>query len=62
MDVPAKKPDTLRERLARARKGRKLRPKEGYEVSADGRDVRTPTAGEFFKNLDKASEPQATDD
>lgn len=53
--MPAKKQDTLKERLARARKGRKLPAKEGYEVSADGKEVRTPTAGEFFENLDKAS-------
>lgn len=53
--MPAKKQDNLLERLLRARKNRKLDPKPGYEVSADGREVRTPTAGEFLGNLDKAS-------
>ena len=47
--------DSLRERLQRARKRRKLPAKEGYEVSADGKEVRTPTAGEFLGNLEKAS-------
>jgi hypothetical protein len=56
--MPAKRQDTLKERLARARKARKLPAKAGHEVSADGKEVRTPTAGEFFGNLGKASKPQ----
>jgi hypothetical protein len=55
--VPAKKQDTLRARLSKARRRRKLTPKPGHEVSADGKEVRTPTAGEFFGNLDKLGQP-----
>jgi len=46
----------LRERLRRARRRRKLPPREGHEVSAAGREMRTPTEREFFGNLEKASE------
>lgn len=49
------KRETLRERLARARRERKLQPREGHEISAAGKEVRTPTEGEFFGNLEKAA-------
>ena len=58
--MPAKRQDgdSFRDRIIKARKDRKLDPKPGYEVSADGKEVRTPTAGEFFRNLHKASKPK----
>ncbi len=49
---------SLRERLERVWSERKLPPKRGHELSADGKEVRTPSAGEFFGNLDKASKPE----
>lgn len=58
----AEKKRTLRERLERARRDRKLPAKDGYEVSADGKEVRTPTAGEFLGNLEKASRPDESKD
>ena len=53
--VTDEKQESLRDRLRRARKGRRLPPKEGHEISADGKQMRTPTQGEFFGNLDKAA-------
>ena len=55
--VPAKKQDTLNDRIRKAQKGKKLKPQPGHEVSADGKEVRTPSAGEFFRNLGKVSKP-----
>lgn len=54
--MPDEKQDSLRDRLRRARKRRRLPPKEGHEVSADGKQMRTPTQDEFFGNLEKAME------
>lgn len=53
--VTDEKQESLRDRFKRARKKRRLPPKEGHEVSVDGKQVRTPTEGEFFGNLEKAS-------
>ena len=55
--MTAKKQPSLLDRITRARKARKLPPKDGYEVTAEGKEVRTPTAGEFLGNLEKASTP-----
>ncbi len=49
--------DGLRARLERARRERKLSPAEGKEISADGKELRTPTEAEFFDALEKASAP-----
>jgi hypothetical protein len=56
--VPAKKQPSLIERFERALRDRKLPPKLGHEVTVDGKEVRTPAAGEFFENLEKASKPE----
>lgn len=53
--MTAKKQPSLLDRITRARKARMLPPKEGYEVTAEGKEVRTPTAGEFLGNLEKIS-------
>ena len=53
--MPDKKHETLRERLRRARRRRNLTPREGHELSAASREMRTPTEGEFFGNLEKAA-------
>ena len=54
--VTDEKQESLRDRLRRARKRRRLPPKEGHEVSAAGKQMRTPTQGEFFGNLEKAAD------
>jgi hypothetical protein len=56
--VTAKKQPSLIERFEKVLRDRKLPPKVGNEVSVDGKEVRTPSAGEFFGNLEKASEPE----
>lgn len=50
--------DSLRERLRRARRKRNLPPREGHEISAAGREMRTPSRDEFFGNLEKAAEDE----
>jgi hypothetical protein len=52
--VTDEKQGPLNERLERARRDRKLEPSEGHEISADGKEVRTPAEDEFFGNLEKA--------
>jgi hypothetical protein len=54
--MTGEKQESLRERLRRARRRRKLAPREGHEISAAGKEMRTPTEGEFFGNLEKASD------
>ena len=52
------KQETLLDRLRRARRKRKLPLREGHEVSAAGREVRTPGRDEFFGNLEKSAEDE----
>ena len=54
--MTAKKQPSLRERLERIWRDRRPE-KDGYELSAEGEEVRTPSAGEFLGNLEKASKP-----
>jgi hypothetical protein len=55
----AKEPKkSLRERWDEAQAKRKLPPAEGHEFSADGKEMRTPTRGEFFGALEKVSKPE----
>lgn len=56
------KQDDLKKRLDEARKERQLPPREGHEISAAGKEVRTPSEGEFFTSLEKALTPEAAAD
>jgi hypothetical protein len=53
-----KRKEDLRTRLERVWKRRSLPTKPGHERTAEGQETRTPTAGEFFENLEKVSKPQ----
>lgn len=49
-----KKPDELKEQI----EAQQEQPaKEGHERTAEGLSVETPSRGEFFGNLEKASKP-----
>ncbi|HEX6699392.1 MAG TPA: hypothetical protein VF101_01540 [Gaiellaceae bacterium] len=53
--MPPKTPDELRAQVERAN----AQPSEpGKERTAEGMETRTPTRGEFFGNLRKASETE----
>ena len=54
----AKRKEDLRTRLERVWKRRGLPPKPGHERTAEGKETRTPTAGEFYENLEKVSKPK----
>lgn len=54
--VTDEKQESLLDRLRRARRKRRLPVKEGHEVSAEGKEMRTPSRGEFFGNLEKMSD------
>lgn len=54
----AKHKEPLRKRLERVWKRPSLPTKPGHERTAEGKETRTPTAGEFFENLEKASKPE----
>ena len=49
---------TVRERLEYVWRKRKPDREAGTELTADGMDVRTPTRGEFFENLEKVAKPK----
>lgn len=50
------KRDSLLTRLRRVWSS-KAKTKPGHERTAEGKEVPTPTAGEFFSNLEKVSKP-----
>jgi hypothetical protein len=54
--VTDEKQESLRDRLRRARRRRRLPSRKGHEISAAGKEMRTPTEGEFFGNLEKATD------
>lgn len=49
---------SLIERLEYVWGKRKPDREVGTELTADGMEVRTPTRGEFFKNLEKVAKPK----
>lgn len=48
---------SLRERLEYVWRKHKPDPKTGTEMTADGIEIRTPTRGEFYDNLEKTAPP-----
>lgn len=54
----SKKKQSLQERIKQAREERKLESREGHEISADGKELRTPTPEEFFGALERVSKPE----
>jgi hypothetical protein len=52
-----KREESLQERVERQRRERGLPAREGHEVGAGGKELRTPTEDEFFSALEKASDP-----
>ena len=50
---------TLRERLEHVWAKRKPDPETGTELSADGKETRTPSEAEFMANLEKVAKPAA---
>lgn len=53
-----KRREDLRTRLERVWKRRGPLPKPGHERTAEGKETRTPTAGEFYGNLEKVSKSE----
>lgn len=53
--MPPKKPSELREQIEK--QNRENPPAEGKDRTAEGKEVRRPTRGEFFSNLEKISKP-----
>ena len=52
---------TLKERLERVWRKQKPNPKTGTELSADGKETRTPSEAEFMANLEKVAKPSVKD-
>ena len=48
---------TLKERLEYVWRKRKPDPETGTELSADGKEVRTPSEAEFIANLQRVAKP-----
>ena len=53
--MPPKTPKQLREEVEKANEQPAT---EGYEYTAEGKRVPTPSKGDFFSNLEKASKPK----
>ena len=49
---------TLRERLENVWRKQKPDPETGTELSAGGKEVRTPSEAEFMGNLEKVAKPK----
>lgn len=57
--MPSKTPKQLLDQLLKRNKDR---PADGHSLTAEGLKTENPSRGEFFKNLEKASEPNARGD
>lgn len=53
----AKRTESLLARLQRIWSSN-AKTKPGHERTAEGKEVPTPTAGDFFSNLEKVSKPE----
>ena len=53
---------TLRERLENVWRKQKPDPKTGTELSADGKEVHTPSEAEFMANLEKVAQKKSAQD
>lgn len=52
-----KRKETLLARLQRVWSS-KAKTQPGHERTAEGKEVPTPTAGDFYSNLEKVSKPE----
>lgn len=60
--MSGKKQETLQERVERQLRERGEPVPEGYELSPEGKVIRTPSRDEFFGNLERVvSQPDAGD-
>jgi hypothetical protein len=53
-------PKTPKQLLDQVLKRNKDRPADGNSMTAEGQKVPNPTRGEFFKNLEKAADPESS--